>query len=68
MGKAKLVFTKNEAVALAHEDRAAAFRRVVEYVKKTGVDMEYLLGLLEEMAEEADAQALVVRLRDEFNL
>jgi hypothetical protein len=61
------LFTRNEVVALMHDDTAAALKRIADFIEKYKMDWPESVQLLREISDEKDAQAIVVRLRDELN-
>jgi hypothetical protein len=58
------VFTKNDAIALMHKDRASSLRKIAEHIRKYQLSLVDTYILLMELADEAEAQAMVVDLRD----
>ena len=66
MSRAKLTFTDNEAISLMHRNAADGLRRIADHVEKHKYPAEYIIELLREIADEQDAQAVVVDLRDKI--
>lgn len=64
MKAAKKVFTQNDAVSLMNRHRAISFREVAKWIEETKPSSDYISTMLMEMADDADAQAMVVDLRD----
>ena len=60
----KKEFTRNETVALMHENEANAFRMIADHIERFKIDHEESVRLLREIADEKEAQAMVVSLRD----
>jgi len=65
MGVAK-VFTSNEAISMMHQDKANAFRCIADHFEKHKYMLEEIVSFLRETADECEAQALVVELRDKL--
>lgn len=59
-------FTGNEAVEMMHKNTATAFKKVADFLEKHDYDTEQAIDYLRETAEELEAQALVVSMRDEL--
>lgn len=59
-------FTQNDTVSLMHQDRASSFRAIADYIEKFGCSPKEIIALLRESADEAEAQAMVVDLRDQL--
>lgn len=64
--KIKNEFTRNETVALMHEDSAATLKSLVDFFKEWEVEREEIIEFMIEVSEEKAAQAVVCRLRDEL--
>lgn len=64
MKTAKKVFTKNDAVAMMHRHRAISLREISKHISKHDMRLDEICKLLDEIADEADAQAMVTDLRD----
>lgn len=62
----KKEFTMNETVALMHEDTATVLRGIVSFVEKWKCEREEIIDFLIEVADNKEAQSVVVRLRDEL--
>lgn len=58
--------TKNALEAMIHEGRAEAFRQIAEFIEEIELTATESAALLRELADEAEAQAIVVRLRDQM--
>jgi DTW domain-containing protein YfiP len=58
------VFTKNEAVVLMHKDAASSYRLIAAHVEEHNYNAEQIIEWLRELADEAEAQIVVVELRD----
>ena len=63
---AKLEFTGNEAVSMMHQDKASAFRSIANFIEKNQYSLEETVIFLRETADECEAQAMVVDLRDKL--
>jgi hypothetical protein len=61
------VFTKNETLSLMHEAAASDLRDIVSFIKKHNLTVEQIIRLLEEIADQSEAQSIVVDLRDKIN-
>lgn len=59
-------FTRNEVISLQHQERAGALRAIANHVEKHEYSSEQIIDLLREVADEAEAQAMVVDLRDQL--
>lgn len=70
MVKAKKIFTQNDAVSLMLRDKAHSFRTVAKQIKEWEADCTYttkdVIGLLMECADNFEAEAIVVDLRDQL--
>lgn len=60
------VYTRNQSIEMMHQNTAMAFNRVANFFEKYKYDTEEICDFLRETAEEMDAQALVVSMRDEL--
>jgi len=60
-------FTQNEIAAMMHENTSIALRRIADFVEKFKMGWEESASLLREIADETEAQVVVVKLRDEIN-
>lgn len=49
-----------------HQDRASSFRAIADYIEKFGCSPKEIIAFLRESADEAEAQAMVVDLRDQL--
>ena len=61
---AKREWTDNEAIAMMHRNTRNALRQIADFILKHEMDYEESSEYLLEIAEEMDAQAMVVDLRD----
>jgi hypothetical protein len=59
-------FTDNEAVEMMHKNNADSFKRVADFCEKHDYTGEMIVEYLREIAEEMEAQSLVVAMRDEL--
>lgn len=59
-------FTGNEAVEMMHKNNADSFKKVADHCEKHEYTGEMIVEYLRELAEEMEAQALVVAMRDEL--
>ncbi|WP_346320951.1 hypothetical protein [Chitinophaga sp. YIM B06452] len=62
------VFTKNEAVSLMHRNTARSLRMIADHIGKQGLSGNEVQALLIEFADELEAQAVVVDLRDALKI
>jgi len=62
--KPALEFSRNDAVSLMHQERATSLRAIADHVEKHRYSAEEIIILLREIADEAEAQAIVTDLRD----
>ena len=60
----KKEWTDNECIAMMHKERANSFRMVADWVEKHKVSWSEVVKLLRDSADEAEAQIIVVNLRD----
>ena len=56
--------TRNESIAITHRSQSKAFRAVANFIYKWNLTAEESAKLLHELADEVEAQAIVVELRD----
>lgn len=63
----KKTFRENDAVEMMHNNTADALKRIADFIEKHEYDWEATVEWLREMAEEMEAQAIVVSMRDELN-
>ena len=59
-------FTGNEAVEMMHKNNADSFKKVAYHCEKHEYTGEMIVDYLRELAEEMEAQSLVVAMRDEL--
>ncbi len=64
--KAKKEWTKNEAIEMMHANTANALKAIALSVEKWNYDAKEIIDYLIETAEEMEAQALTVTIRDEL--
>lgn len=57
-------FTENEITALIHEQNAIALNHLADYIEKYQLNHEESAKLIRECSDELNAQAIVVKLRD----
>ena len=58
--------TRNEAVEMMHQNSANALNTIADFLEKHEYTGEMAIEYLREIAEEMEAQALVVAMRDEL--
>lgn len=63
----KKEWTDNEVISFMHRERETALRAIANHVEKHEYDSIQIIELLREIADEAEAQAMVVDLRDQLN-
>lgn len=63
-GKPKREWTDNEAIAMMHRNTRNILRDIADFIFKHEMDYEETSEYLREIADEMDAQAMVVELRD----
>jgi hypothetical protein len=59
-------FTKNEVISTMHKNTAWSLRKISDHVIKYGLTVDETTSLLQELADELDAQSMVVELRDKL--
>ncbi len=59
--------TDNEAIEMMHKQTAFAFRKVADFVEKHQLDYKEVVEFLRDAANDSEAQAAVVKLRDELH-
>jgi hypothetical protein len=59
-------FSRNETVSLMHRNTANSIRALVDHAKKFKYKKEQIYELLLDIADELEAQAIVVELRDKL--
>lgn len=62
----KKMFRENEAIEMMHKNNADTLTRIADFLEKHEYTGEMAIEWLREMAEEMEAQALVVSMRDEL--
>ena len=63
---AEKVFTKNEAEAMLHINAKDSYRRIAAHVEEHNYTAWDIIDWLRELADEAEAQSIVVTLRDQL--
>jgi hypothetical protein len=58
------VFSVNDTEALMHKDAANSYRLIAAHVEEHNYNAEQIIEWLRELADEAEAQIVVVELRD----
>lgn len=66
-GKVKKTMTNNDAVSMAHKDRASSLRAIADHIEKweSEYTVQEIIDYLRELADGSEAQSMVVDLRDE---
>lgn len=59
-------YTRNESVEMMHQNTSQALKSISDMVEKWEYGSEQIIEYLREVAEEMEAQALVVAMRDEL--
>lgn len=59
-------FTENESVKMMHQNTAQALKSIADLAEREEMDGKELVDYLIEIADEMEAQALVVSMRDEL--
>ncbi|HUM52284.1 MAG TPA: hypothetical protein PK431_10730 [Chitinophagales bacterium] len=59
-------YTRNESVEMMHSNTASALKIIAKSVEKWGIDKDEIIEYLIEVADEMEAQSLVVAMRDEL--
>lgn len=59
-------WTDNEAIEMMHSNTAKAFKSVANYARNHSLSKKEIIDFLIETAEEMEAQAIVVKNRDEL--
>jgi hypothetical protein len=60
------VFTRNEAVIMMHKNECIALRSIADFVEKWDYPAEEIIKYMRELADEFEAQIVVVELRDQL--
>jgi len=60
-------FTKNEALEMMYNNTSNSFRKVANWVKESDMNKSEIIDYLIEIADEHEAQSMVVKLRDDLN-
>ena len=60
-------YTRNETLALMHEDSAYSLKAIADHIEKWQMERDEIVRLIREIADAKDAQSVVCRLRDEIN-
>lgn len=63
----KKEWTKNEAVEMMHTNTSKALKSIANFVREYEYTAEEIIDYLIDTAEQMEAQALVVAMRDELN-
>jgi hypothetical protein len=56
--------TDNESIVMMHEYLTLMFRSTADHIQKNKLSPEQIIDLLRELADESEAQIVVVKLRD----
>lgn len=64
--KPQKVFTKNEWIAGRHEFLAESLRRIADFCEKWDYTPDQIYQFMREIADEHEAQGMVVKLRDKL--
>jgi hypothetical protein len=64
--KPKKVFTENEWIAGRHAFLSWALRKIADHCEKWEHDPDEIIEYMREIADEHEAQEMVVKLRDEL--
>lgn len=59
--------TDNEAIEMMHNHVAFAYRSVADFFEKHQMHYKDVVKFLRDAADDSEAQAMVVKLRDELN-
>lgn len=59
--------TRNEILDLMYRSESANLKTLADYIEKHELDWQESAQLIREIADEQDAQSIVVRLRDDLN-
>lgn len=60
-------FTKNEALEMMYNNTSNTCRKIAEWAKASLMSKEDLIDFLIQVADEHEAQSMVIRLRDDMN-
>lgn len=60
-------FTKNEAAAMMHKNECISLRQMAKHVEECDYSAEMIIKFMRDMADEHEAQVIVVELRDSIN-
>lgn len=66
MIKHKPEYTSNEAISMMHRCAAKDFRLVADHCEEHNYPSDEIIKFLRELADEQEAQAIVVDLRDQL--
>jgi hypothetical protein len=64
--KADRLFSQNDVEAFMHHERATALRLIADHVEKHEYPSDEIIKYMREIADEAEAQRMVVDLRDKL--
>jgi hypothetical protein len=59
-------FTRNETLSLMYQDKTFALRKIADHCEQFDYTAVEIIEFLREVADEQEAQAMVVELRDKF--
>jgi hypothetical protein len=59
-------FTENEALEMMHKGESISLRKIADYVEKHKLGYQDVVAFLREVADEHEAQVMVIKLRDEM--
>jgi hypothetical protein len=60
------LFNANDVEAYMHHERATALRLIADHVEKHNFPADEIIKFMREIADEAEAQRIVVELRDKL--
>jgi hypothetical protein len=60
------VFTTNEAVIMMHKNECISLRSIADFAEEHHYNSEQIISWLRELADENEAQIVVVELRDQL--
>lgn len=59
-------FTENEALQMMYNNTSNSFRKVAKWVKESDMDRDEIIDFLIKIADEHQAQSVVITVRDFF--
>lgn len=62
----KLKFNVNEALEMMYENTSEALNKIAEFIDKSEMNKDEIVSFLKEIADEQQAQSIVVRLREDL--